>query len=123
MGLLHRTAQIAEEYLATLSREAEGDRELQRELAAAYQRLGDVQGGPRTANAGDTGAALRSYEKARTLRERLGRSPDAEPRDVEDLAYLRFAMGALHRTRAEGEPAELAFSDAAVSSAARRVPQ
>jgi non-specific serine/threonine protein kinase/serine/threonine-protein kinase len=103
----------AEEYLATLSREAEGDRELQRELAAAYQRLGDLQGGPRTANAGDTTAALRSYEKARALRERLGRAPDAEPRDVEDLGHLLFAIGALYRTRAEAAPSEAAFRDAA----------
>jgi eukaryotic-like serine/threonine-protein kinase len=103
----------AEEYLAVLSREVEGDRDLQRELAAAYERLGDVQGGPRTANAGDSNAALRSYEKARALREVLGRARDAETRDVEALAFVQFALGALHRSRVELEAAEAAFSDAA----------
>jgi non-specific serine/threonine protein kinase/serine/threonine-protein kinase len=103
----------AEEYLATLAREAEGDRDLQRELAAAYQRLGDVQGGSRTSNLGDSEAALASYLRALRLREALGRAPGALPRDVEELALLEFGLGALYRSRTQTAEAEAALTDSA----------
>jgi tRNA A-37 threonylcarbamoyl transferase component Bud32/tetratricopeptide (TPR) repeat protein len=101
----------AEEYLETLAREAEGDRDLQRELAGAYQRLGDVYGGGLTSNLGDSDAALASYERARRLREALGRAPGSEPRDVEELALLQFGLGALYRSRAQTAEAEAALAD------------
>jgi non-specific serine/threonine protein kinase/serine/threonine-protein kinase len=103
----------AEEYLAMLAREAEGDRDLQRELAAAYQRLGDVQGGARTSNLGDSEAALASYLRALRLREALGRAPGALPRDVEELALLQFGLGTLYRSRAQTAVAEVALTDSA----------
>jgi eukaryotic-like serine/threonine-protein kinase len=59
------------EYLDALSREAINDRGLQRELAAAYQRVGDAQGGFVDANLGDERGALQSYVKAVQLRESL----------------------------------------------------
>ncbi len=40
-------------------------------MAAAYERVGDVQGGDFSANLGDTAGALRSYRKALELREAL----------------------------------------------------
>jgi eukaryotic-like serine/threonine-protein kinase len=58
-------------YLDSLSREASGDPSLQRELAAAYQKVGDVQGNPFYANLGDTSGALASYRKAAAIRESL----------------------------------------------------
>jgi serine/threonine protein kinase len=48
------------EYLDSLSREAREDVSLQRELATAYERIGDVQGQPRQANLGDPSAAPRN---------------------------------------------------------------
>jgi eukaryotic-like serine/threonine-protein kinase len=52
------------EYLDRLAADA-GDRvDLQREIAAAYVKLGDVQGRPFTPNLGDTAGALASYRKA-----------------------------------------------------------
>jgi len=59
------------EYLDSLSQEAKGDASLQRELAAAYQRIGDVQGQPRQANLGDPDGAVASYRKALAIRESL----------------------------------------------------
>jgi eukaryotic-like serine/threonine-protein kinase len=103
----------AEEYLERLAQDAQGDRELQRELAAAYERLGDIHGGARTASLGDAEAALRSYEKALATREALGRTPASEPDDVLALARLRFGMGVLYRTRVDLPEAEAAFADAA----------
>jgi len=51
-------------YLDGLSREARGDLSLQRELALAYTRIGDVQGRPMFPNLGQTSAALASYDHA-----------------------------------------------------------
>jgi serine/threonine protein kinase len=64
-------ASRAIEYLDALSRESGGDPSLQRELAAAYKRIGDVQGSPYSANLGDVPAALESYKKARAIRQSL----------------------------------------------------
>jgi eukaryotic-like serine/threonine-protein kinase len=58
------------EYLDSLSAESE-DAALQRELAAAYEKVGDVQGNPFEANIGDMRGSLASYEKARLIRVKL----------------------------------------------------
>jgi non-specific serine/threonine protein kinase/serine/threonine-protein kinase len=50
-----------------LAREAQGDTALQRDLAIAYQRIGEVQGNSYGANLGDTEGALRSYRTAIAL--------------------------------------------------------
>jgi len=59
------------EYLDSLSREAAGDASLQRELAAAYDRVGDVLGDTGAANLGDFAGASDSYAKALAIRESL----------------------------------------------------
>ena len=59
------------EYLDSLDQEAKGDASLQRELAAAYEKIGDVQGQPRQANLGDTPGAESSYRKALAILEPL----------------------------------------------------
>ncbi|MFN8060506.1 MAG: serine/threonine-protein kinase [Vicinamibacterales bacterium] len=61
----------AVEYLDNLSRESGHDVELLRELAAAYLRVGDVQGHPTSANVGDTRGAKASYEKTIAIAEGL----------------------------------------------------
>jgi hypothetical protein len=59
------------EYLDRLARDA-GDRvDLRREIAAAYVKVGDVQGRPFTPNLGDTAGALASYRKAIGLYESI----------------------------------------------------
>ncbi len=71
------------EYLDSLSREASGDPSLQRELAAAYDRVGDVLGYNGAANLGDFAGASQSYTRLwpyekpwppRTLRTRISRA-------------------------------------------------
>ncbi|MBL0939267.1 MAG: serine/threonine protein kinase [Gemmatimonadaceae bacterium] len=56
--------------LDALAREAAGDTLLERELAAAYQRLGLVQGNSYNDNLGDSDAALKSYRASVVLLER-----------------------------------------------------
>jgi eukaryotic-like serine/threonine-protein kinase len=66
-------------YLGSLSLEAAGDPSLQHELAAAYVRLGDLQGRAREANEGDYAGARRNYGRAFTLLEAsLAARPDDE---------------------------------------------
>jgi len=69
------------EYLDSLSQEAKGDRSLQQELAAAYEKIGDVQGMPRQANLGDTVGAEESYRKALAIRESLA-AADSKDQEV-----------------------------------------
>jgi len=58
-------------YLDSLAKDAAGDRGLQRELAAAYEKLGAVQYTPSVAHLGDLRGALESHRKAAALREAL----------------------------------------------------
>ena len=58
-------------YLDSLAQDAAGDRGLQRELAAAYEKLGGVQYTPSVAHLGDLDGALQSHRKAAALREAL----------------------------------------------------
>lgn len=75
-----RMVKDALEYLDSLTSEASGDRTLQRELAAAYQKIGDVQGNSNMANLGDTAGALLSYQKSLAMRRSL---VNAEPANKE----------------------------------------
>jgi eukaryotic-like serine/threonine-protein kinase len=73
------------EYLDRLSREASDDPGLVAELAAAYQKVGDVQGRTGFANLGDRKGALASYRKALALRASLPAEAargDAAERDL-----------------------------------------
>jgi non-specific serine/threonine protein kinase/serine/threonine-protein kinase len=58
-------------YLDSLAEDAANDRGLQRELAAAYEKLGAVQYTPTVAHLGDLQGALASHKKAAALREAL----------------------------------------------------
>ena len=79
-------------YLDTLAAEAKGNLSLQRELAAAYQKVGDVQGGFREANLGDTAGALASYRKSLGILEAV---TAADPSNVEAQRELIRAHGKL----------------------------
>jgi eukaryotic-like serine/threonine-protein kinase len=72
-------------YLDSLAREASGDPPLQRELAAAYDKVGDVRGQAYSASLGDRAGAIDSYQKALRIREAL---VTAAPRDVQNRGDL-----------------------------------
>jgi eukaryotic-like serine/threonine-protein kinase len=82
------------EYLDSLSREAGGDTSLQRELAAAYLRIGVVQGSTVDASLGQTDAALSSLRKAVAIRETIA---NANPNNTEDQLNLAIAYRNLAR--------------------------
>jgi non-specific serine/threonine protein kinase/serine/threonine-protein kinase len=97
--------QRAAEYLDRLARDAAGDVDLQRELATAYQRLGDAQGGVGMGHLGDVRGARGSYEKALAIRTALARKP-GEARDVEALAHLEMKLSRLIGYMQDWERAE-----------------
>jgi eukaryotic-like serine/threonine-protein kinase len=95
-----RLVRDALSYLNTLSQETEGDASLQRELALAYRRVGDVQGGSTRMNLGDTTGAVDSYKKSLAILDTLLHRAAGDPgirRDVAqvstDLAYLVWETG------------------------------
>ncbi len=79
------------EYLDSLSREA-SEPALQRDLATAYERLGDVQGAPGGDSLGDSKGALLSYEKSLALRRELAIQAGAGAADTEALAGAEMKL-------------------------------
>ena len=67
---------------------------LQREIAAAYDRLGAVLGKPYAANLGNVKGALESYRKALRIREELVSADPRNPQDRRELVELAVAFGA-----------------------------
>ncbi len=82
-------------YFDSLSQESSGAPGLQRELATAYERVGDVQGNPYFANLGDTAAAIESYRKALKIRLSLADVNRGffEDRSALVSAYMRLGLG------------------------------
>jgi eukaryotic-like serine/threonine-protein kinase len=81
------------DHLDRLSKDSAGDGRLQRELAAGYIRLGDVQGFQSQANLGDARGAIESYRKAYALMDALSKR---DPDNVEvtlDLAKASRRLG------------------------------
>ncbi len=79
-------------YLDGLAREQAGDPELRRELASAYRRVGDVQGGD-PKGLGDTEGAVESYTKALRIVEELFRADSGDVRNRRDVARVAMALG------------------------------
>jgi serine/threonine protein kinase len=91
------------EYLDSLAGEVSDDRALQAELAAAYERVGDVRGEAYGANLGDPAGAIESYEKALRIRESLVKADPHNVRARSDLARSHMRIG--NRLIATGESA------------------
>jgi non-specific serine/threonine protein kinase/serine/threonine-protein kinase len=100
------------EYLDSLAAEAAGDAELQRELAAAYDRVGDVQGNPGAANLGDIEGAIRSYEKAAAIRQALAGGSAGSLQARVDMAVSTMRIGYAYFARGAVQEAVARFRDA-----------
>ena len=82
----------AQQYLESLSRESGGDLQLQRELASAYEKTGDLLHdavGPGAADAG----SLANYQKAFQLRQAIARRPTPGLSAQRDLAFSLSKVG------------------------------
>lgn len=84
--------QSALRYLNTLSEDAPDNLSVQQEIASAYEKIGDVQGGIGSANLGDTAGALDSYTKALEIRKKIldVKPADTEARDGLSQSYIRI---------------------------------
>ncbi len=80
-------------YLDSLSKEALDDTSLQRELATAYHKIGDIQGNPFVANLGDADGALASYQKSLAIREPLFAQAPANVELGVELATIYHRVG------------------------------
>jgi tetratricopeptide (TPR) repeat protein len=80
-------------YLDSLAGEAHGDPELQRELGAAYERVGDVRGGEMSGSLLDIAGALESYTKALRIREALVAANRGDAQARRDLASSHQKIG------------------------------
>ena len=86
-----RLVRDALEYLDNLASEAGNDRELMRELATAYEKIGKVQGNSYYANLGDVDGAVRSYQKSVDLRTQLlasGGGPEVQSEAAQSYTGL-----------------------------------
>ena len=102
--------QTALEYLENLRADTGGDPALAREVAAAYQRIGDVQGQPTTSNLGDTQGALVSYRKAVGLLAPLEGRNDLTAR--RQLAMVLTKMGTVQQALGSTKEALASFYQA-----------
>ena len=87
-----RLVQQALTFLDDLYQDSGDDPQMQRELAVAYEKMGDVQGRADGPNLGNTAAAIASYRKSLAMREALVKQGGGE--QALSALYLRLS-GAL----------------------------
>jgi eukaryotic-like serine/threonine-protein kinase len=89
-------------YLDSLAREATDDPALQHELAAAYDRVGDVRGQAFSASLGDIAGAMESYQKALRIRQALVAADPHNVQNRRDLAgsYRKIGNQSLETSEA-----------------------
>lgn len=108
----------AEEYLERLSNEAGGDAGLSRELAAAYEKLGDILGNPEAGNVGNAADAVQRYRQAESLLESLHAGSSGSLNDELTLAGILNKLTAVESRTARQDGARR-DSDAALSLASK----
>jgi serine/threonine protein kinase len=93
--LRERLVKDALSYLDSLAAEARDDPSLQRELATAYLKVGDVQGDPAASSLGDTTSATSSYLRARAIAEAVLTTDPADPEARKLVASSHGKVGAI----------------------------
>jgi serine/threonine protein kinase len=96
------------EYLDSLSRESTKDTSLQAELASAYRRIGEAQGGQFAANLGDTAGALKSFQKSLEIRKQIYA---ADPQSLESIVALADSYHAVSEKLLSSGQTEEAYHD------------
>jgi eukaryotic-like serine/threonine-protein kinase len=83
----------AQHQLEVLNTDGGQDIGLQRDLAASYERLGELRADPRKPDKNDAASAVQAYTEGVNLRQRIAGRPDAQPRDRRDLALSLAKLG------------------------------
>ena len=100
------------QYLDSLSQEARGDGALQLELAAAYVKIGDVQGNHNFSNLGDTAGATASYRKAVAILEASVAADPAARQARRDLSVSYIKLGDMALQSGDAAGALSSYSNA-----------
>jgi eukaryotic-like serine/threonine-protein kinase len=79
------------EYLDNLSRNAGNDPGIQKELASAYEKVGDAQGSPGKPNLGHANLAIASYRKADEIHQRIAAADPSHRSELGEF-YINFAQ-------------------------------
>jgi len=85
------------EYLANLSRSSGNDWALKRELATAYIRIGEIQGGANTSNLGDEAGALESFRHAQGLLDAVLQHSPRDRQAALDRMTVAHSLSNVHR--------------------------
>jgi serine/threonine protein kinase/tetratricopeptide (TPR) repeat protein len=88
-------------YLRTLDASGGKNRDLQMEIALAYDKIGQVQGSPGRANTGDLSGALESYGRARRILQSLLRAAPNDLKIQDALASADEHQADIHEQRGE----------------------
>jgi tetratricopeptide (TPR) repeat protein len=107
-----RMVMDALKYLDSLASEASNDQTLQRELAMAYRKIGDVQGNSDMANLGDTTGALVSYRKSLAIRQALVEAESKNGELQSELAESYERIGDILRTTGDVSQADQNYEQA-----------
>ncbi|BDC49316.1 hypothetical protein F183_A16320 [Bryobacterales bacterium F-183] len=83
-------------YLESLAADSTSDPTLTRELAAAYLKVGDIQGDTGGPNLGDIAGALRSYTKAKQLLDQVGDATASQPDRLRLYATVAGRITGVH---------------------------
>jgi eukaryotic-like serine/threonine-protein kinase len=100
-SLREKMVKNALEYLDNLAAESSGDLSLQSEIAAAYQKVGDVQGNPYQSNLGNMEGAIDAYRKSLAIREKLVAENPTNAEMRRGLAKSYEAIGDMFWTKGE----------------------
>ena len=88
-------------YLRTLDASGGKNRDLQLEIALAYDKIGQVQGSPGRANTGDLSGALESFGRARRILQELLRAAPNDFKIRDALALADEHQADIHEQRGE----------------------
>lgn len=98
------------EYLDSLASESSNDNSLQSELAAAYEKVGDLQGNPNRPNLNNYSGAIESYVKALNIRRRL-----PETRENQRAVAKNFQNSSLIRNRQNDISGSIADAESGIA--------
>jgi eukaryotic-like serine/threonine-protein kinase len=97
IGARQLIARTGVEYLGKLTRSSANDWELKRDLATAYIRIGELQGGTGTSNLGQPAEALKSFGSAQVLLDDVLKHSPGDRQAALDRMAVAHRLSNLHR--------------------------
>jgi eukaryotic-like serine/threonine-protein kinase len=88
-------------YLDSIFPESNNDKNLQLEIARAYQKIGDIQGNPFQPNLGQVEPALTSYLKSKEITEQLYSENPENLGFLKALAKADMSVGSIYLTKGD----------------------